>query len=213
MGVAGLALGDTLCLKDGSILKGNLLAMSAQEIEFETAGGILKIDRKKVEAFTTVKAAPTKTPPPPDAPTLENDFAVYHGPSFYAKRTLGLGFAAGFTSGVGLSAIYSNSPWSFVLAGTPLTDSDGYMLGTQAQFDLVQFRFQRVYTYAGAAVYRTKGNLDQNFGLGLGYGLVVFKDIGLSLNSGFLRDFATQDNGSQVTWKWDVNAMVHFYIF
>jgi hypothetical protein len=233
--MAGVAFGDTVCLKDGSIIKGKILAVNAQTMEFESAAGVMSIAREKVESFTVLGEDQNQSGKPVESVACskplsqgevapaENNFEMYHGPSFYSTRTLGLGFSAGNGANIsandnvdaGLSILYNFYYGAVVFSGMPFPNREGHFFAAQVQFDLVRFRYQRFFTYGGATYALDQGTVRQPFSIGFGYGWVAFKNLGFSISGGVQKDTAgtTRSNGTSYSWQPDINGMIHFYIF
>jgi hypothetical protein len=199
-GCATLASGDEVRLQDGSILKGKILKIENHTLEVETSAGVLKIAMDQVTKFQYNS----------ESASLENsDFARYHGESYYDYHKFGLGVALGYSSGMGLSAIYTLAPVSLVVSGAP--NDNGLSLGGQVQLDLAQLRYQRFYIYGGGSVYRYGEDKFQALGMGIGYGVVAAKFIEFSVNGGFLK--GNYYDTTAITWQPDINGMIHFYIY
>jgi hypothetical protein len=165
----------------------------------ETTLGVVKIAKSQVLKFRYYN---------PGA-LVENDtFALYQGESFYDYHQVGIGLAVGFTSGVGLSVMYSPSPLALVLTGAP--NDNGFSLGIQAQLNLAELKYQRAYIYGGGSVYRLGEKKEQAVGMGIGYGFVIGKVAEITFNGGFLK--GNYYDPSNMIWQPDVNAMVHFFV-
>ncbi|NTV51964.1 MAG: hypothetical protein HGA76_02970 [Candidatus Firestonebacteria bacterium] len=199
-GCAAMAFGDEVRLQDGSVLKGKVVKIENQTLEVETSAGVLKIAMEQVVNFKYSNLS---------APVETNDFAVYHGDSYYDHHKFGVGVALGYSSGMGLSAIYTLAPVSLVVAAAP--NDNGYSLGGQVQMNLAQLRYQRFYIYGGASTYRYGDEKFQAVGMGIGYGVVAAKFIGFSVNGGFLK--GNYYDHASTSWQPDINGMIHFYVY
>jgi len=210
------AYADVLYLKDGSVLKGKVTKLDSQAMEIKTSAGVFTISRDQIkkteigEAVAAPSAVEDKKLSPPPVKAKEESFALATGKSVYAERTLGLGFAAGTSSGCGLSAMLYSSPAAFSFTVFPI--NDGYSLGAQIQVDLMQFKYQRFHCYLGGAVYSRFNDPFYNLGLGFGYGWMAAKFIGFTLNGGMGGSIDSTDNSSELTWGPDINFLLHFFV-
>jgi hypothetical protein len=201
LGCAAAASGDEVWLQDGSVLKGKIVGIENQTMAVETGAGVLKIAREQVTKFNY-----NRQPTQPGG----SDFALYRGESYYDYHKFGLGAALGYSSGMGLSAIYTLAPVSLVVSGSP-NDNNGFSLGAQVQLDLAELRYQRFYIYGGASTYEYGDLKARAVGMGIGYGVVAAKFMEFSVNGGFLKG-NYYDNPS-INWQPDINGMIHFYIY
>ena len=210
------AYADVLYLKDGSVLKGKINKLDSQSVEIKTSVGVFTIARDQIKksemgeaVIAPADAEEKKLSPPPIKAQVES-FALATGKSVYSERTLGLGFAAGTSSGSGLSAILYRSPASFNFTAFPI--NDGYSVGAQIQMDLIQFKYQRFHGYLGGAIYSRFNDPFYNLGLGFGYGWMAAKFIGFTLNGGMLGTIDSDDNTTEITWGPDINFLLHFSV-
>ena len=210
------AYADVLYFKDGSVLKGMITKLDNQFVEIKTSAGVFTIARDQIkksemgDAVSAPAAAEEIKPSPPPIEKPETSFTLATVKSVYSERTLGLGFAVGTSSGGGLSAMLYCSPAAFSFTAFPL--DDGYSVGSQIQMDLIQFKYQRFHCYLGGAIHNRFNDPCYNLGLGFGYGWMVAKFIGFTLNGGILGIINSDDNTTELTWGPDINFLLHFSV-
>lgn len=224
LGLATTGWADSVYLKDGSVVKGTIVKLDAVQTEVDTSLGKLKIPADRIERVITgpeeaepPAAVPAKPPQEREAdePGPQQPFVKYDPESFYHSLGWAFGFSAGESGGAGLSAIHHAGPWALTASGIPITD--GFSFGCQVQYDQAQFKRARIFTYAGASIYNVDGNNTATLGVGVGFGWLAFKVVGLSLSAGlaghYTRGFTSVEHDYKITWTPDGNLMIHFYVF
>lgn len=113
----------------------------------------------------------------------------------------GMGFAAGYVSGYGLSYRYWPGDWGIQITLSPVISSQSSLVsaGVNILKTMYEGRFTRLYLYGGVSAFYTRSDylndLSIHAGIGNGVEITLFNNIGINIQGG-ARYFINQNAGS-----------------